>query len=63
MINMNVGNAFNKVIHEHLNDFSFTKYIHSFGKSTWTAGRRERISVVAFRATKLILATDRMVIA
>lgn len=63
MINMNGGNAFNKVIREHLNNFSFTKCIHSFGKNTWTARRREGISIVAIRATKLILATDRMIIA
>lgn len=65
MINMNVGNEFNMVIHEHLKDFSLSQNVYTELERTHRhlAGKGERLSIVAIRAAELILATDRMVTA
>lgn len=65
MVNMNVGNEFNMVIHEHLKDFSLSQNGYTDLERTprHLTGKGEKLSIVAIRATELILATDRTVTA
>lgn len=60
---MNVSNAFNMVICEHLKDCPFPLSVYTTLERTQREQGGQEISLVSIKATELILTIDRMVTA